>query len=100
MSSKSETLAGGKMATDPKMATDFRTPTASKWSAPRAVVDAAAGTIIATAGVAAPPERVFRALTTNDVERWWGHPDFYRQTGWPPGPRVCRPSTATVVCAC
>ncbi len=97
MSSKSETLAGGKMATDPKMATDFRTPTASKWSAPRAVVDAAAGTIIATAEVAAPPERVFRALTTNEVERWWGHPDFYRQTGWTAELRVCGPWSVTVV---
>jgi len=98
MSSKSETLAGGKMATDPKMATDFRTPTASKWSAPRAVVDAAAGTIIATAEVAAP-ERVFRALTTNEVERWWGHPDFYRQTGWTAELRVCGPWSVTVVFA-
>jgi hypothetical protein len=38
--------------------------------------------IIATAEVAASPERTFRVLTTNEVERWWGHPDFYHQTGW------------------
>jgi hypothetical protein len=30
----------------------------------------------------APPERVFRALTTDEVERWWGHPDYYRSTDW------------------
>lgn len=65
-----------------KAGPDFRLPTASKWTAPRAVVDAGAGLIIATAEIAAAPERVFRALTTDDIERWWGHPDFYRQTDW------------------
>jgi hypothetical protein len=30
----------------------------------------------------APPDRVFRALTTDKVERWWGHPDYYRSTDW------------------
>jgi hypothetical protein len=39
-----------------------------------------ARTIIVTAEVAAPPERVFRALITDEVERWWSHPDFYRST--------------------
>lgn len=28
----------------------------------------------ATAEVPAPPERVFRALITNEVERWWATP--------------------------
>jgi uncharacterized protein YndB with AHSA1/START domain len=46
------------------------------------------GTIIATAEIATPPERIFQALTTNEVERWWGHPDFYRQTGWKADLRV------------
>lgn len=68
---------------------DFRIPTASKWSTPRAVVDAAAGVIIATAEVAAPPERVFRALSSNEVESWWGHPEFYHQEGWNADLRVC-----------
>ena len=57
-------------------------PTASKWRAPRAVVDGATGTIIATSEIDAPPERVFSALTTSEVERWWGHPEYYRQTDW------------------
>ena len=70
------------MKADLIMTKDFRLPTASKWTAPRAVADGGGGTIIATAEIAAPPERVFHALTTNEVERWWGHPDFYRQTDW------------------
>ena len=80
-----------------KARTDFRLPTASKWSAPRAVADGGGGTIIATAKVAAPPERVFRALTSDEVERWWGHPDFYRQTGWKADLRVCGQWSVTVV---
>jgi uncharacterized protein YndB with AHSA1/START domain len=53
------------------------------------VADGGAGTIIAVAEVGAPPERVFRALTTAEVERWWGHPDFYRSTDWKADLRVC-----------
>lgn len=71
------------------MTTDFRLPTASKWRAPRAVADAGGGTIIATVEVDAAPERVFRALTTEEVERWWGAPGFYRQTDWKADLRVC-----------
>jgi len=44
---------------------------------PRAVADGGGGTIIAVVDLDATPERVFRALTTSEVERWWGHPDFY-----------------------
>lgn len=71
------------------MMTDFRLPTASKWRAPRAVADGGGGTMIATAEVEAPPERVFRALTTNEVEQWWGAPGFYRQMDWKADLRVC-----------
>ncbi len=46
----------------------------------RAVTDG--DTILATADVAMPPERVFRALTTDEVERWWGSADTYRMTEW------------------
>jgi uncharacterized protein YndB with AHSA1/START domain len=45
---------------------------------------------------AAPPERVFRALTTDEVERWWGHPDFYRWMGWKADVRVCGQWSVTV----
>jgi uncharacterized protein YndB with AHSA1/START domain len=83
------------MTTESK--TDFRMPTPSKWSAPRAVADGAGGTIIASAELAAPPERVFRAFTTNEIERWWGHADFYRQTDWKADIRVCGQWSVTVV---
>ena len=69
--------------------TDYRMPTASKWAAPRAVADGGGGTIIAIAEIAAPLERVFQGLTTDEVERWWGNPDFYRQTDWKADLRVC-----------
>ena len=87
------------MTTESKLKTDFRMPTASRWRAPRAVADGGGGTIIATAEVAAPPERVFRALTTDEVERWWGHPDFYRSTEWAADLRVCGQWSVTVVFA-
>ena len=85
------------MTTGSQAKPDFRLPTASKWSAPRAAVDAGGGTIIATAEVAAPPERVFRALTEpDDLERWWGHPDYYSTEGWKLDLRVCGGWSVTV----
>jgi uncharacterized protein YndB with AHSA1/START domain len=97
VSGKPEKSSGDKTTTDPK--TDFRMPTSSKWSAPRAVADGGGGTIIATAEVATSPERVFRAFTTNEVERWWGHADFYRQTDWKADLRVCGQWSVAVVFA-
>lgn len=47
---------------------------------PRASTDGS--TVIATVDIAAPPDRIFRALTTNEVERWWGSRDTYRVTDW------------------
>jgi uncharacterized protein YndB with AHSA1/START domain len=77
------------MTTELKTDADFRLPSASKWRAPRAVVDVGRSTILATVETAASPERIFHALTTNEVERWWGHPDFYRRTDWKADLRVC-----------
>jgi uncharacterized protein YndB with AHSA1/START domain/uncharacterized protein YciI len=49
----------------------------------RAVADLAQGTIIAVVEIAAPPERVFRALTDPaEVVAWWGSPDTYQTTEW------------------
>jgi uncharacterized protein YndB with AHSA1/START domain len=76
---------------------DYRLPTASKWAAPRAVADGGGGTIIAVTEIAASPERVFKALTTDEVERWWGHPDYYRQTNWKADLRVCGAWSVQVV---
>jgi uncharacterized protein YndB with AHSA1/START domain len=45
-------------------------------------------TILATAEISAPPQRVFRALTTDEAEHWWGSPDTYRVTDWKADVRV------------
>jgi uncharacterized protein YndB with AHSA1/START domain len=60
------------------------------------VADASTGIILAEADIGAPPERVFKALTTREVERWWGHPDFYRSTGWKAELRARGPSSVAV----
>lgn len=56
--------------------------------AARAVADLAAGTVHAEVEVGAPPERVFRALTTDEVTRWWGSDGRYRVTSWTADLRV------------
>jgi uncharacterized protein YndB with AHSA1/START domain len=84
------------MTNESNVINDFRLPTALKWSAPRAVANGRGATIIATAEVPAAPQRVFRALTTNEVERWWGHPDFNRQERWKADLRVCGEWSVTV----
>lgn len=68
--------------------TDYRMPSSAKWRAPKAVADGGGGTIIATAEVEAPPERVSQLFTANEVERWWGHRDYYRWTDWKADLRV------------
>ena len=58
-------------------------------SSARAVVDVTAGTVIACVEIAAPPERVFRALTeSSDVLAWWGSADTYRTEEWTADVRV------------
>jgi uncharacterized protein YndB with AHSA1/START domain len=39
-----------------------------------------AGVVLASVEIAAPPERVFRALTTDELTQWWGSPQDYRTT--------------------
>jgi uncharacterized protein YndB with AHSA1/START domain len=80
---------GDDMTQEPSSKPDYRLPTAAKWAVPRAVADGSGGTIIAVAEIAGSPERVFQALTTDEVERWWGHPEYYRQTDWKADLRVC-----------
>jgi uncharacterized protein YndB with AHSA1/START domain len=48
----------------------------------RAIADTAEGTILATVTIGAPPERVFRAITSDEVTAWWGSPDTYRTTSY------------------
>lgn len=48
----------------------------------RAVADVTSGMILASVEIAAPPERVFRAVSSDDITRWWGSADMYRTTKW------------------
>lgn len=57
-------------------------------SAAKAVPDVTRGMLLATIEIAAPPERVFRAVTSEEVVRWWGSVDTYRTTRWTGDVRV------------
>jgi uncharacterized protein YndB with AHSA1/START domain len=54
----------------------------------RAIADLTSGTILAVVEIAATPERVFRALTTDEVASWWGSPELYQVTDWSADLRV------------
>jgi uncharacterized protein YndB with AHSA1/START domain len=56
--------------------------------APRAVADVSEGLILASVEIAVPPERVFRALASEELARWWGSADTYRVTKWTGDVRV------------
>ena len=43
----------------------------------RAVADLTEGRILASVEIAAPPERVFRALTTAEIVDWWVRPGVF-----------------------
>jgi uncharacterized protein YndB with AHSA1/START domain len=76
--------------------TDFRFPSGAKM-APRAVADGGGGTILAVADISATPERVFDALSTDEVERWWRAPEYYFQRDWKGDLRVAGPWSVAVV---
>lgn len=48
----------------------------------RAVADLGAGMLLASIEIKASPERIFRAIASEDVARWWGGPNSYRVTQW------------------
>ncbi|MDB5805965.1 MAG: hypothetical protein JWN73_3287 [Betaproteobacteria bacterium] len=51
--------------------------------AARSIADVEGGIILANVEIAAPPERVFAALTTPEqLLQWWGDGTSYRSTGW------------------
>jgi uncharacterized protein YndB with AHSA1/START domain len=54
----------------------------------RAVADVTRGMLLATIDIAAAPERVFRAVTSQELTRWWGSEDTYRTTRWSGDVRV------------
>ena len=51
-------------------------------SRPRAVADVAAGVILASVEIAAPPERVFVALASREIVDWWVSPGVFQTTEW------------------
>jgi uncharacterized protein YndB with AHSA1/START domain len=66
--------------------------TSPKKLAARAIADIGEGAILAIVDVAAPPDRVFRAITTpEEIVRWWGSDEAYRTTGWTQELRVGGP---------
>jgi len=73
---------------------DYLLPSESR-TIPKAVVDVERGAIVAMADVAASPEAIFRAFSTQEVERWWFHPDYY-WSDWKAELRVCGPWSVTV----
>ena len=40
--------------------------------------DVEKGIVSGYVDIAAPPERVFRALSTDEMAQWWGHDNMYR----------------------
>lgn len=46
----------------------------------RAVADVTRGMILASVEIAAPIERTFEALTSDEITQWWGSPEMYRTT--------------------
>ena len=62
--------------------------TSIKSGAARAVADLAEGQILASVEIAAPPERVFRALTSKDIVDWWVRPGYFTTTEWTGDVRV------------
>jgi len=50
--------------------------------AARAVADIVEGYILATVGVAAPMDRVYRALASQDITAWWIRPGVFDTREW------------------
>lgn len=62
--------------------------TSSSLKSARAIADVANGIVLASVEIAAAPERVFRALTSDDITRWWGSDETYRTLKWTGDVRV------------
>jgi uncharacterized protein YndB with AHSA1/START domain len=60
---------------------NFRSAAESK-KAPKAVADGAAGILLGLAEISGTPDQVFRALMTDEVERWWTIPGVYHLKDW------------------
>lgn len=60
---------------------DFRSGAATKL-VPKTVVDATSGVLLASVEIASSPNRVFDALMTSEVERWWKLGGVYHLRDW------------------
>ena len=56
--------------------------TGRTYGLPRAVADLPAGLLIATVEVDATPERVFRALASGEITRWWARSGVFDTRQW------------------
>lgn len=54
----------------------------------RASADSTQGVVLATVEIAAPPERVFRALTSDEIIDWWARPGVFDTREWSGDVRV------------
>src|SRR5262245_52129067 len=59
-----------------------------KSSPARAVADLSDGSILASVEIAAPPERVFRALSSKEIVDWWVRPGVFDTREWSGDVRV------------
>lgn len=59
-----------------------------KYNVAKAVADVTEGMLLATIDIAVAPERVYRAITSEELTRWWGSDDLYRTTKWSGDVRV------------
>jgi uncharacterized protein YndB with AHSA1/START domain len=59
-----------------------------KNSTARAVADLVEGYILASAEIAAPPNRVFRALASREILDWWVRPGVFNTQEWTGDVRV------------
>jgi uncharacterized protein YndB with AHSA1/START domain len=57
-------------------------------STARAVADLSEGLILASVEIAAPPERVFRALASAEIIDWWVRPGVFNTAEWTGDVRV------------
>jgi len=48
----------------------------------RAIADVTDGVIVATVDIRVPPERVFRALTSEEITKWWVRPGVFNTREW------------------
>ncbi len=57
-------------------------------SVPRSIADLSGGLILATVDIGAAPERVFKALSSDEIVQWWGDSSMYHTTAWSADVRV------------